>query len=71
MTIVGLSAKPVRCPHVVGVTFQALPGTAILLSVDQIGWAENYEGSTMFSRAGVLVDISWALGKKSPMLLYG
>lgn len=52
------------------VTFQAKPASAMVLSLDEIGWDENYEGSSVFSRAGILLDVSWAQGEKAPTIAF-
>lgn len=52
------------------ITFQARAGSAMLLSLDEIGWDESYDGSNVFSRSGILVDVSWALGENGPTILY-
>lgn len=52
------------------VTFPARPGRAMLLSLDEIGWDESYDGSNVFSRSGIILDVSWARGEKGPTILY-
>ncbi len=52
------------------VTFQARPGSAILLTVDEMGWDEGYDGASAFSSPGIVLDVSWALGEKAPTILY-
>jgi hypothetical protein len=53
------------------VTFQLKPGSGLVLGIDQIGWDFNYDGdSNVFSRPGMLIDVSWALGEKAPTIAY-
>jgi hypothetical protein len=52
------------------ITFPVRPGSAELLSLDRIGWDETYDGASVFSQSGMLIDVSWALGEKSPTILY-
>jgi len=52
------------------ITFQVQPGSAFVLSLDEIGWDETYDGSNVFSRAGILVDVSWAHGENAPTILF-
>jgi hypothetical protein len=54
----------------VTVTFPVSPGSATLLRVDGISWEEEYEGSLVLTRAGPMVDVTWALGEKHPSILY-
>ncbi|HTJ80176.1 MAG TPA: hypothetical protein VL400_00595 [Polyangiaceae bacterium] len=49
------------------ITFPVQPGTAFVLSLDQMGWEFNYDGGAwVFSGPGMLVDVSWARGEKAP-----
>jgi hypothetical protein len=50
------------------VTFQVRPESAFVLSIGRIGWDFGYDGSWVFSRSGVLVDVSWAAGEKAPVI---
>ena len=52
------------------ITFPVTPGSAFLLRLDTIGWDDGYDGSNVFTSAGMLVDVSWALGEKAPTILY-
>ncbi len=52
------------------VTFPVAQGSALLLRIDQIGWDDGYEGSSVFTQPGILVDVSWAAGEKSPTITY-
>lgn len=52
------------------VTFRAKYGSATLLRMDQIFWAENYDGGgNVLVNPGILIDVSWALGEKYPTIL--
>jgi hypothetical protein len=53
------------------VTFQIKQGSALILSLDRIGWAFSYYGdSDVFSQQGLRIDVSWALGEKHPTINY-
>jgi len=53
------------------ITFQVQPGSAVLLSLDQIGWEFNYDGGGfVFSGPGTLLEASWAFGEKSPTFVF-
>jgi hypothetical protein len=51
-------------------TIPVTPGSAALLRLDRIAWAEEYEFAGVTSGPGMLIDISWALGEKHPTILY-
>lgn len=48
--------------------FQIKPGSAFVIQFDELFWNENYEGTNLEPRTGMLVDVSWALGEKSPSI---
>lgn len=51
------------------VTFQAKYGSATMLRMDQIFWAERYDGGGNVELApGIIIDVSWALGEKYPTI---
>jgi hypothetical protein len=52
------------------ITLPVTPGSALLLRLDRIQWDFGYEESTVGTRPGVIVDVSWALGEKYPTILY-
>jgi len=51
------------------ITFQAKYGSAMMVRLDEIFYAENYmgEGSVLVS-PGIVFDVSWALGEKYPTI---
>jgi hypothetical protein len=52
------------------VTLPLAPGSAVLLRLDTIFWDDEYSFSGLISRAGPLLDVSWAAGEKHPTILY-
>ncbi len=50
-------------------TFQLKPGTAFVAQLDEIFWWDNYEGWHVGVREGPQIDMSWALGEKSPTVV--
>lgn len=50
-------------------TFQMKPGTAFVLQLDELFWNENYGDISVEPRAGFMVDVSWALGEKAPVIM--
>ena len=52
------------------ITVPVAPGSALLLRLDRMGWDDGYEGSSVFSSGGVVVDASWAIGEARPTILY-
>ena len=46
------------------------PGASSVISIDRMAWEEEYEGQSVNMHPGVLLDISWALGEKSPTIAY-
>jgi hypothetical protein len=52
------------------ITFQAKYGSATMLRMDEIFWAEQYDGGgNVLLAPGIIVDISWALGEKYPSVI--
>lgn len=52
------------------VTFQAKYGSAMMVRLDEIFWAENYMGEgSVIVQPGILIDVSWALGEKYPTIV--
>ncbi|HRI68598.1 MAG TPA: hypothetical protein PK156_30430 [Polyangium sp.] len=51
------------------VTFQAKYGSAVMLRLDEIFWAEQYDGGgNVLVDPGILIDIGWALGEQYPTI---
>ncbi len=52
------------------ITFQAKYGSATMIRMDEIFWAEQYDGGgNVLLAPGIVIDISWALGEKHPTIL--
>ena len=50
-------------------TFQVKYGSATMLRLDQILWAEQYDGGgSVLVHPGILIDVAWALGEKYPTI---
>jgi hypothetical protein len=52
------------------ITLPITPGSALLLRLDWIVWDEGYDWAGVVSRPGMFIDVSWALGERSPTILY-
>jgi hypothetical protein len=52
------------------VTFPVRPGSAFVLSLDTIGWVDEYDGRNLSVGPGLLLDVSWARGEKGPSIGY-
>jgi hypothetical protein len=51
------------------VIFQAKYGSATMLRLDEIFWAEHYDGGgNVLVSPGIVIDVSWALGEKQPTI---
>jgi hypothetical protein len=51
------------------VIFQAKYGNATMLRLDEIFWAEQYDGGgNVLLSPGIVIDVSWALGEKHPTI---
>ena len=52
------------------IIFQAKYGTGTMVRLDEILWAEHYEGGgNVLLAPGIVIDISWALGEKYPTIV--
>jgi hypothetical protein len=49
--------------------FQAKPGSAMVLQFDELFWNLNYEGLSVETRTGMMVDVSWAMGENAPTIV--
>jgi hypothetical protein len=50
-------------------SFQAKPGSAFLASISEMGWdIGGWGDASMFVRTGATVDVSWAVGEKTPSI---
>lgn len=67
----GEDGRLTRAMGAVGtIMFQAKYGSATMIRMDEIFWAEHYEGGgNVLLAPGIVVDISWALGEKYPTIL--
>jgi hypothetical protein len=50
------------------ITLPVMQGSALLLRLDVIAWDEGYSESNVITVPGMLVDVSWAAGEKSPTI---
>jgi hypothetical protein len=58
-----------RMGAIATVTFQAKCGSAMMLRMDQILWADQYDGGgNVLLDPGIIIDVSWALGEKHPTI---
>lgn len=54
------------------IEFQAKYGSAMMVRLDEIFWAEGYDGGGSASvKPGILMDVAWALGEKYPTISLG
>jgi len=67
----GVDGRLTRAMGAIGtIVFQAKYGSATMVRMDEIFWAEHYDGGgNVLIAPGIVVDISWALGEKHPTIV--
>lgn len=67
----GVDGRLTRAMGAIGtITFQAKYGSATMVRLDEIFWAEHYDGGgNVLLAPGIVIDISWALGEKYPTIV--
>ena len=65
------SGRLTRAMGAIGtITFQAKYGSATMLRMDEIFWADQYDGGgNVLIAPGIIIDVSWALGEKHPTIV--